>query len=189
MKANFIIGKKQIILSALVVVLGGVVYLNFVYGDQGLPVTETVLSTDASDTQEAEETLNYGEATLVNGVTTTEESYFETASLSKELSRDEAIETVQMVLDNVDIDDESMAQATAKIIELSEQIESEEKIESLIKAKGFTDCIVYLDAESANVVVESDGLTAEQAAQIKNIVLSVQTVALDQISITEVANS
>ena len=34
MKANFVIGKKQIILAALVVVLGGAVYVNYLYADK-----------------------------------------------------------------------------------------------------------------------------------------------------------
>lgn len=194
MKANFVIGKKQIILSALVVILGGAIYLNFLYGGEDLKITDAVAPTDATasavesipeETQQ-ETPKNYGDATLVNGLPEGDSDYFSKAALNKEKSRDQAVETVKSVMSGVDVSNEEMAQATAKIVELSEQTESEDKIESLIKAKGFTECLVYLDGEAANVVVQSEGLTAEQAAQIKNIVLNEKTVPQENISITEV---
>ena len=93
---------------------------------------------------------------------------------------------MKSVLENVDATEEDVSAATEKITEISKQINAENKIESLIKAKGFENCVVYLDGDSANVVVKTDGLTPEQAAQIKNIVLSEQSVAQENISITEV---
>ena len=80
-----------------------------------------------------------------------------------------------------------MADATNKIVEISQQIEDESKIETLIKAKGFENCVVYLDDESANVVVQTSGLAVEQAAQIKNIVLSEKDIKAENITIQEVA--
>ena len=132
------------------------------------------------------EAKNYGDAQLVNGVVENTDDYFTKAALEKSKTRDEAVETVKSVLAQTDISAEEIEQASAKIAELSQQIEDEGKIENLIKAKGFTECVVYLDNESANVVVKSEGLTAEQAAQIKNIVLSEKDVAQENISITEV---
>lgn len=197
-KANFVIGKKQIILSALIVILGGAIYLNFLYGGKDLKVTDAVADADATasvvesqaegDPKDTEtENKNYGDATLVNGLPEGGADYFSKASLNKEKSRDEAVETVKSVIAGADVSEEEVAQATAKIVELSEQISSEDKMESLIKAKGFTECLVYLDGEAANVVVQSEGLTAEQAAQIKNIVLNEKSVPQENISITEIS--
>ena len=56
-------------------------------------------------------------------------------------------------------------------VETSKLIESEATIESLIKAMGYSDCIVYLDSESAKVVVQSEGLVSAQAAAIKDVIL------------------
>lgn len=222
MKANFIIGKKQIILSALVVILGGAIYVNYIYANQekDYPVTDVLNSVSQSKTVSdngevnavgadifPDETVstagensvsvnpsqpndtgkNYGDAQLVNGPVTTQDDYFAQASLNKTKSRDEAVETVKSVLAKADASDEEISQATAKIVEISKQISDESKIENLIKAKGFEDCVVYLDNGNANVVVKTDGLSAEQAAQIKNIVLSEKDVAQENISITEVA--
>jgi stage III sporulation protein AH len=192
MKANFVIGKKQIILSALIVILGGAIYVNYLYANKNdeYPITETLNQTESAVDVTASgtdaEAKNYGDAQLVNGVVENTDDYFTKAALEKSKTRDEAVETVKSVLAQTDISAEEIEQASAKIAELSQQIEDEGKIENLIKAKGFTECVVYLDNESANVVVKSEGLTAEQAAQIKNIVLSEKDVAQENISITEV---
>lgn len=192
MKANFVIGKKQIILSALIVILGGAIYVNYLYANKNdeYPITETLNQTESAVDVTASgtdaEAKNYGDAQLVNGVVENTDDYFTKAVLEKSKTRDEAVETVKSVLAQTDISAEEIEQASAKIAELSQQIEDEGKIENLIKAKGFTECVVYLDNESANVVVKSEGLTAEQAAQIKNIVLSEKDVAQENISITEV---
>lgn len=65
-------------------------------------------------------------------------------------------------------------------------IESESKMETLIKSKGFKDCVVYLSDQSAKVVVKSDGLEQAQAAQIMDIVVSESEVPSENISIVEV---
>lgn len=220
MKANFVIGKKQIILSALIVILGGAIYINYAYANQEEnQITDVLMSTSQTDTSsdtantsadaaasaqteteaagaQTESTAqnettsdsgrNYGDAQLVNGPVSGS-AYFEEASLNKTKARDEAVETVKNILAKADATDEEVDQATAKIVEISKQISDESKIENLIKAKGFEQCVVYLDDDNVSVVVQSDGLSAEQAAQIKNIILSECSVAQENISITEVS--
>lgn len=200
MKANFVIGKKQIILSALIVILGGAIYVNYVYANKSgeFPITDTLNASQQTidtaappdeapqETTDTEDGKNYGDAQLVNGAVEDSSDYFAQAALNKTKSRDEAVETVKTVLAKEGASEEELAEATAKIVEISKQISDESKIENLIKAKGFTECVVYLDNENANIVVKSDGLTPEQAAQIKNIVLSEKDVAQENISITEV---
>ena len=67
-------------------------------------------------------------------------------------------------------------------------MEAESKVETLVKAAGFEDCVVYLDGDNANIVVktDSDGLVASEAAQIKDILLSEVSVANENIRIYDV---
>ena len=48
-------------------------------------------------------------------------------------------------------------------------MESESKVETLVKAAGFEDCVVYLDGDNANIVVktDSDGLVAKRSGTDK----------------------
>lgn len=196
MKANVIIGKKQIILAALVLVLGGAVYVNYLYADKGgdYQITDTLNQTSQTTlvgadvtSGDATEGKNYGDAQLVGGEVEGVSNYFDKAELEKTRSRDEAIETMQSVLDQEDATEAEKTEATNQIVQISQQIEAESKIENLIKAKGFSECVVYLDNESANIVVQTDGLEPEEAAQIKNIVLSERDLKAENITIQEVS--
>ena len=101
----------------------------------------------------------------------TDEKYFADTKLEKDKKHDESVETIQTSLSNKDLPNEEKAKLTSDLSAMVMQGDTETKIESLIKAKGFEDCVVFIDTDKANVVVKSDGLSNEQAAQIKDIVL------------------
>ncbi|MDE7293256.1 MAG: SpoIIIAH-like family protein, partial [Oscillospiraceae bacterium] len=106
--------------------------------------------------------------------------------LSRMTSRDDAVQTLSAILGGGDLTDEENAAYTMEAVSLSQLSESESKIETLIKAQGFNECVVYLDGSTASIVVRSEGLTAEQAAQIKDILLSEVTIPAENIRIFEV---
>lgn len=71
-------------------------------------------------------------------------------------------------------------------LDLSGLIESENKIETLLKAQGFDDALCYLSDSGANIIVKTDGLDAAGAAKIKSTLLSEFEVSNDKITIVEV---
>ncbi len=180
MKMSVILGKKQIVLASLVTILGIAVYLNYVFADTG--------STDLLSASSAPfETENYGEAQLTSAEPVdTGSDYFESARLERRKARDEAIETLAQTLGADEMTDDEKELAAEKALQVSAQIESENKIETLVKAKGFTECLAYVDDGSARVIVQTDGLTAETANQIKNIIVEETGLSADCISVGEI---
>ncbi len=181
LKLNFNLGKKHIILACLTLLLGIAVYANYELSKSELKPTDVVNGINMNSA--------YGELTYVNGTQVSDYSsddYFAQARLNKLTSRDEAVETLKMVLGGGDITNEEMATYADDAMALSSQIESETVIEDLIKASGFEDCVCYLDGENASIVVKSDGLTSAQVAQIKDILLSEVKVLNENIRIFEV---
>ncbi len=174
-KPNVIIGKKQIILASLTLILGIAIYVNYVMSQTGTEIKSTEKIDGVS--------VNYGESQLVNAEA---EDYFAQARIDKMNSRDEAVETLKNIMNGGDSTEEEQAVATEKAQSLSSLIESETIVESLIKAAGYEECVVYLDGESANIVVKSDGLAPSQAAQIKDILLSEVNVKNENIRIFDV---
>ena len=65
---------------------------------------------------------------------------------------------------------------------------SEAQIESLVIAKGYTDCVAYMSDEGISVAVASPegGIQAEDVALIADIVLSQTDFTLDDIRVVEV---
>lgn len=199
-KPTFIIGKKQIILTCMTLMLGIAVYVNYALSDSSIiekqaktvngEITagsmaekndESAADAEKSEDADAEK---YGESTFVNGEGT--EDFFAQARLEKTNNRDEAVQTLQTIMGGGDITEDEMVTNALQAVEVSKLIESEGNIETLIKAQGIEDCVVYLDGESAKVVVKSAGLEKAQAAAIKDIILGEVTIPAENIRIFEV---
>ncbi|MEG1687633.1 MAG: SpoIIIAH-like family protein, partial [Angelakisella sp.] len=156
MKLNMILSKKHIILAALVVALCVAVYLNWEYvkvNNKDFVNTDGLAaSTSAGD----DATAAYGEA------------YFAEAKLSRSKSRDEAIEAMKYMLQDAKLSSAQVKELTVQATKLASSIEAEGKIENLIKAKGFMDCMVYYDTERVDVVVKTEGLESEEVTRMKD---------------------
>ena len=181
MKMNMIVGKKQIVLSVLVLALGVAVYLNYQYSQIGtneFPITDAAAaSTEGEFAPEGEELEEvYGEA------------YFAEAKLSRSQSRDEAVEALAAMLGEADLDSTQKAELALEAAALAKSIETEGKIENLLKAKGFEECMVYYDTKKVDIIVKSgaDGLKDEQVAQMQDVVLGEVEIPAENIRIVEV---
>ena len=144
------------------------------------PLTDPlVLETAAgADTQmmSAEETANknYGEAQLVSVNKDSGTEFFESARLTRSKARDEALDTLKKSLKDTKLTSEEKEQLTTQLSDRISNITLETKLETLIKSKGFTDCVVNLEGSKANVTVmtESDALNAEEVTRIRDALLS-----------------
>ncbi len=174
-KPTLILGKKHIVLACLTLILGIAIYLNYVFAQTGF---------DISSGENINEVANYGDAEFVS--TGDGSDYFAQARIERTQKRDEAALTLQTMLGGGDLTEEEIAAMKQEATEASKLVESEGVVESLIKAQGFSDCVVYLDGESASVVVKTNGLAPSEAAQIKNILLGEITVPTENITIFEV---
>lgn len=199
-KPSFIIGKKQIILTCMTLMLGVAVYVNYSLTKNDVEVKKSVSAnadisvsqsaeekkeaTEASDADVDADSVNYGESEFVNGDASAD--YFAQARLEKMNNRDEAVQTLQTIMGGGDITEDEMVTNALEAVEVSKLIESEGKIESLVKAQGIEDCVVYLDGDSAKVVVKTEGLDTAQAAAIKDIILGEVSVPAENIRVFEV---
>ena len=77
---------------------------------------------------------------------------------------------MQSVVDSASSDDAMKAQALADITQIAKDMETEANIETLIKSKGFADCVAVINGDTASIVVKSEGLLASQISQINEIV-------------------
>ncbi len=164
------LGKRNLVIILSVLVIGGAVWLNIALFSQGAKQTGGMAGdTDAvqggSSFVEGEETDAAGE--LVDDI----DSFFASAQVDRQRSRDEAIEVLQMVVDNPEALDESKSVAMSEITRIANDMNNEGKIESLVTAKGFDRCIAVISDAKCNVIVKVDStLLPNQVAQIQEIV-------------------
>ena len=174
--------------AALALALGGAVYLNYSFS-QSVPETvstaaspqttaleeESVAVLDPLTGQEVTETgKNYGEAQLVSVSKDSGTEFFEAARLARTKARDEALDALKKSLKNAQLTDEEKTALTEQLNAQVNNITVESALETLIKAKGFADCVVTLDGDKVNVTVmtENDALTADEVTRIRDVVLS-----------------
>lgn len=132
---------------------------------------------------------NYGEAQLVSVVNgKTSDEFFESARLARSKSRDEALDTLQKSLKNTKLSEEEKQKLTEQLTSEVENITTESDIESLVKAKGFVDCVAFIEQDKVNLTVmtSNEGLTKNEVAQIRDIVLSKCSVSAQNITVVEV---
>lgn len=196
---------QKMTMLTLVVALGVAVYLNWEYAkttDNALaaaaaaptaspaPITDLLAADAASADAQAGEAAdkNYGEAQLVSVNGQSGDDFFEAARLQRSKTRDEALDALQKSLKSAKLTDEEKTELTARLTDQIESITTESDVESLIRAKGFVDCVAFINDGQVNITVmtTSDGLTASEVAQIRDIVLSKCSVSAQNITVVEV---
>ena len=155
------IGKRNIIIACAVLLIGVAVLMNFILfsgtdtdGYDGYDQPSGNLSDNAEDENSA----------------TDANAYFSATQVSRQRARDEALEVLQAVVENVDATEAMKNEALAEIAVIAEEIQKEANIESLITAKGFEACVAVINDNTASIVVKADDLQAAQIAQINAIV-------------------
>lgn len=203
-KPSIIIGKKQIILACLTMILGISVYVNYILADSdGLISTENVVKVDdevSTEKKVNEKSENYGDTEFVNvgsvnnsqDASANADDYFSQARLDRLTSRDNAIQTIQMAIGGGDLTEDEKVTKALEAMSISQLSENESTCETLIKALGIPDCIVYLETDSAKVVVKttglSNGLTSQLVAGITEIIVSeVPDIPTENIKIMEMS--
>ena len=179
--------KKNLIAAAVLLVVCAGIYMNWMFTN-----AENVGNlTDVLDAQKVlsedglvldVNNLDYADGSGENTIT----DYFAAVRLSRQEARDSAVNLLQ----------EAMAYGDGSESEKSnEQLEQivqtalcEAQIESLIIAKGYTDCVAYMSDEGISVAVASPegGMQQEDVAVIADIVITQTGFTMEEIRVVEV---
>lgn len=123
-----------------------------------------------------EKTKTIGEATYVDATTeateaTTQNEYFSSARVERQQARDEALENLQSVADGAT--GSVKEKAEANIEKISSYMTIENKIETLVKAKGINNCLAIVsdDGQSVQIIVDSEKLEDQTILRIKEIAI------------------
>lgn len=183
------------------------VYLNWQYARTGVSLNEDAVNVSAAVETQAEPTAevvtdglmteaeavssagkNYGEAQLVSVANDSGAKFFEEARLKRQKAHDAALDTIQKTLKSSNLSAEEKKTYAQELTGNLEDLHAENEIETLVKAKGFADCLCFLQSGRADLTVMTagDALTAAQVAQIRDIVLSKSSVTAQNITVVEV---
>ena len=112
-----------------------------------------------------------------------EENYFTGVALNRQQSRDEAIDVLKLVTESEEASEEARADASEKLSQIARDIQNEANIETLVKAKGFEECVAVISEDAVSVIVSGENLQAAEAAQILAIVYDTTGISPEKVSI------
>ena len=196
--------KNQIIIATLAVMIAVAGYLNYsgmLFGGAAdsteeanadlanqelLDISQEDIETSTEDiaSNDSEIEGTPGEAVLTNGSAQTTVAQ---AKVTREQVRAQNKETLQAIIDNTNLSDAEKQDAVAQLVEITEMTEQEAAIETLMASKGFSEAVVSLTNDSADVVVKADELTDANRAQIEDIVTRKTDIAPENIVITPIS--
>ena len=187
------IKSNQIILFVVALMLVSVGYLS--YSMRGTPVSSNIVSEN--------EVSSIGDARLVSSnniidsnslnevsVATSSSSssrtddYFASSRLGRDTMYSQMIESYQNLLDNQNVSEEQKTVATQEITEINNTQNSIMICENLIKTKGISDVVIFVNDKSINVIVKADTLEQDTIAQIQNIIAREMNAEIENIHIS-----
>lgn len=182
--------RNAVVATVLLFICAGV-YLNWSY-------TQKTAMPDLTESLDAGQIL--GESTLVIGdaeqgpaqavsdqATYSSTDYFASVRLSRQESRDQAVSALQETMAYEDME-ENKSKCADSLNSIVNTALEEAQIESLVIAKGYTDCVTYISDDVVSVAVSApaDGLAQEDVALISDVVTSQTAYSLSDIRIIEV---
>ena len=178
--------KKNFLAAAVLLVVCAGIYMNWMY-------TNAESVDDLTDVLDAEKVMSEDglmlqvdnlqtEDDLVNTMT----DYFAAVRLSRQQARDSAVDLLQEAIAYGE--DSEGTESSAKLDQIVELALCEAQIESLIIAKGYTDCVAYMSDDGISVAVASPegGMQQTDVAVIADIVMTQSGFGMDDIRVVEV---
>ena len=170
--------KRNLTLLAVLLFVGAAVLLNWSYNNRwGQPDADRVSAED----QGIAEALAQDSAAITSG-------YFSEARLTRQVSRDEALELLQTAASAETASQETIDSAMNAISVMATTSMKEAQIENLLIAKEFADCVVYIGNNAVTVAVPAppEGLSEEAVARITDIIVTETEYDASQLNIIEV---
>lgn len=175
--------KKNIMAAAVLLVVCAGIYVNWMYTNAqdvadltDMLDAETVLSENGIIMDESASNMDSNLAT----------DYFAAVRLSRQEARDSAVNLLQEAMAYGDATQQQ--QSNAQLEKIVQTALCEAQIESLIIAKGYTDCVAYMSDSgiSVAVAIPEGGMKESDIAVIADIVITQTDFSMEEIRVVEV---
>lgn len=178
--------KKNAVAAGVLVTVCAGIYINWLYSDA--KTTMDLTDTLNSDKIMSDDLLVMGDSLINSGVSdsSTMTDYFSALRLSRQKARDSAVTLLQEAMAYGNAED--AAQSSDQLEQIVQTALCEAQIESLVVAKGYTDCVAYMSEKGISVAVSAPegGLQDQDVAVISDIVMTQSSLKMSQIWVVEV---
>lgn len=193
----FVLRKRQVLTLSLMLLIGISGYLNYSLKDEteepGISVmyqqatkklgeAKMVASSEETEAVPTGSTVKSG---AKNNETKVGDDYFANARTERDKSRSASMESYKEIISG-NGDGAAKEQATKALAELTKFTEAEAAAEQLIRAKGYGECVVFMNTSGTSVAIKTNGLNEIDAAVILDLVAQSGAVNPESIKIVEI---
>ena len=176
------IWKKNLVAVGILVTVCAGIYVNWLYSEEQATsnLTDTLDSSKilSSDMLVLSDAISGMESNTVN-------DYFAAVRLSRQEARDSAVTLLHEAMSYDKKDNNQSSEQLEAIVSVAL---CEAQIESLVIAKGYSDCVAYISEGGISVAVATPegGLQSSDVAVIADIVMTQSEFTLEDIRVVEV---
>ena len=162
---NFALTTGVVIVVALIVGLWGTTYVLQARVDRStaMQVTKSV--------------------TVEQGIPVSSPDFFTEYRLEREKIRSERSDLLREGIKNAKNDD-SRGHAQDIVLKMIMEKQKEAEMESLIRARGFADSLVFIRENSVSAIIKANSLSREEVVQVADVISRVTGVKVEDISIS-----
>lgn len=183
---NALLKRRQLIMATLVIALGAAVFVNWYF-------TRTSDNVKTNESESENYVQNLGEARYVNASKNSQPSEtaapnddsFAEIKLNRTKAHDEALDVLKSSLDSAAVDSSAAESVAKSVDELSAAIKCEADTEALISSKIGASCVVVINNNKIQVIVEKGKLNEENALIISDIVAKSTDIPSENLTVSE----
>ena len=123
------------------------------------------------------------EAVETSALSKEQRNYFATERTKRQATQDKVIDEAKEIFDLENADEGEVSEAQKKVEQILKNFTLQDSIESIIKAKGFSECMCYISDDGVTVAVPESELNDSTALIIDDAVISHYDVSYENISI------
>jgi len=176
-KVTTFVQGKAFLSALMVLLLGGAIGFHAWWTNKQDLAASTVLDNTKPTLEQSENDTDLQAPVSVS------QGVFDAFHLQREDTRAQEVEYLQDILQDERTDEATRTTAQLQLSRLSDSMEKELTIETLVQAKGFERVIALSHEDSLNIVVGAQSLSEDQVAQILSIAVQESGKSADQIKI------
>jgi len=163
-----ILKRKQMIITALVLMLGIAGYLNYRYDADSPKKTASLETGDISEPETGETVMVSTPAK--EKIKISKDDTFLEERLKLDAAREKTREELNGILNDETVSNEIKEETQRKLADLAKFEENEVMAQNLLGAKGFKTTMVYITHDGVTVTVKQDALSRSDTAKIVDVI-------------------
>ena len=184
--------KKQLLTATLIIALGAAVAVNWFYNSKNLNnngetgYTNQSVSGNLGDSILVAGTVEYTENKDTDEDKKDSNAYFSQAKLKRSEANDEILDLIDALTENETLSALDITKLTTSFEEYKRVIKSQTDAENLIYAKTGSECIVIINGNTCQVIMEKNTLNDTVIFQISEIIEKNSNISAENLSIIEI---